>query len=136
MPMNFDKFFLMSQAIQNIVGMRHNILDNLSDYADKIRAGVSTVDQIKAVLQDDVVQYQRRLGWHNKLLDANQDKATIDDALSSSGIQPNELLKAHNQLTAAVSHLSSQIPNIKKAGDLGDIKQAIKAIVPNYKKLW
>lgn len=136
MPMNFGKFYLMFQTIHNIVGMRHNILDNLSDYADKIRAGVATADQIKQTIQEDVIQYQRRLGWITPLLNAAQDKAVIEDALAAAGILTIELQEAYNQLTAAVSYLSNQIPNITKAEDLGNIKQSIKAMLPNYKKLW
>lgn len=136
MPMNFGKFYLMFQTIHNIVGMRHNILDNLSDYADKIRAGVATADQIKQTIQEDVIQYQRRLGWITPLLNAAQDKAVIEDALAAARIPTTELQEAHNQLTAAVSYLSNQIPNITKAEDLGNIKQSIKAMLPNYKKLW
>lgn len=136
MLMNFGKFYLMFQTIHNIVGMRHNILDNLSDYADKIRAGVATADQIKQTIQEDVIQYQRRLGWITPLLNAAQDKAVIEDALAAAGIPTTELQEAHNQLTAAVSYLSNQIPNITKAEDLGNIKQSIKAMLPNYKKLW
>lgn len=124
----FEKIFLALQVVQNLSGLRRDMIANAEGY--KTSADVAST----AIVADrDAGEYLRRLGWHESLSVA--EKVKLVDGIGALG---GVTEKQHDDEIVALKAIATSLRDANKnnRAQLNAAADGVLASLPRHTRLW
>jgi hypothetical protein len=128
----FERFQLLSHAIQNLEGLRKDMRRNAQAYATQAQSATLTVAQITSIVSQDATQYQIRLAWVANIPD--DIRAEMASWLPTIGMDASELVSAYQELKAAAD--AQQNAALTTYAQIINGATAILNMIPAHYSLW
>ena len=121
---------LAFQVVQNIYGLVNNINDNALGYKNQART--KPTSEIKTIMRQDSVQYERRIDWVINLSTSSIDK--MDSSFAVFGLSTTTVIA--DLLTLKNIAVFTRTANLNSREDIEAEADRILQAVPKYKRLW
>jgi len=126
---------LLHQVIQNLEGLRRDMRANAKSYKANLAAG-RTPAQVAVIMEQDALQYQKRIAWFDRFLVAGTPRTVLLDGFQRNGIQASDAQDILTELSTPVQQQLTLARNTPTANQINNSMDQLLAAIPAHESLW